>query len=108
MKALEIEGRNEMEELNVYTDSQSVLRAISSIQNENEIVQHIGRLIRDRKLKCKFHLVRAHTGIIENEKVDMKAKEATEKENIGYMVKMSKRQISKILKDEALRKWQSR
>lgn len=99
---------NRIQKIDVHCDSRSALEAIVGGKSTNELVIQIRKILEERKIVIKLHWIKAHSGIDKNDKVDKLAKLATERTDIEYEMKYTRKQISVMLKKEGLDKWQIR
>lgn len=95
-------------EMHIHTDSRSVLRALEGYRNENLIIENIRKELENGYTNFEFHWFKAHVGVPKNEKVDAIAKLATQDKVISENVKFTKKEIGKILRAEAMRRWEYR
>lgn len=102
-----LQKTREDEAIGIYTDSQSVLRALESPRSYSKIIVDIKKLLRHRKY-VKFYWVKAHIGTYGNELADVAAKEATRKNQIEQVLGIPKSWLNYNLKYDTLSKWQKR
>lgn len=92
--------------INVCTDSRSVLMSLNSLKTGSYLID----CIRDEYESCvaevKFVWVKAHIGVLGNERADSLAKDATARNTVDYYVKISKYGINKALYKKMLDNWQ--
>ncbi len=93
----------------LWTDSQSVLQSIFSLQPTSKLVEETIKLLVSAKLICQIELawVRGHSGVTGNEVVDGMAKEnAVAVQLSSPALARTEREIKKEIKRIAEHKWQ--
>ncbi|GBO35083.1 Putative protein in type-1 retrotransposable element R1DM [Araneus ventricosus] len=94
-------------QINIYTDSRSVLMAINSLKDDHPIIFQIKNLLR-KSDHVKLFWVKAHVGTYGNEFADSLAKRATERDDIDHVVPMPKSSIKYKMRESLIKDWQDR
>ncbi|GIY00343.1 uncharacterized protein CEXT_145251 [Caerostris extrusa] len=77
-KALQWAKQNDFSKISIKTDSMSSIQAIRKFFNKNHLVQKIRNIIQELRTKqISIEWIKAHTGIMGNERADFLAKDAT-------------------------------
>jgi ribonuclease HI len=93
--------------IQIFSDSQSSLKAICKFHQQNPQVQVIQKIIvsLQRNHQIKFYWIKAHTGIFGNEEADRQAKIATNKPSIDTFLPLTPTHIKNTLKQLKLKDW---
>lgn len=108
IKMIEYCESSGIDEVQVHSDSKSVLMAVSGMKWYGEIVDELKRKILERKVLVHLHWVRGHSGVAKNEDIDRCAKMAMCRGSVDVKVKYTKKQVVNLLKDEVNELWQNR
>lgn len=96
---------------NIISDSRSSLEAISDPCTENPVAAEIQQMLAElnvKNIEVKLHWIKAHVGILGNERADILAKEATLKKSApayeAFPLSFARRSI----REKTLEEWQRR
>ncbi|XP_023212991.1 uncharacterized protein LOC111615786 [Centruroides sculpturatus] len=89
----------------IHTDSRSAIQTLMQFRDISPMALEAKKLVRRYNLNMKFKWVKAHVGIIGNERADALAKEATEMNIISYD-KAPITYIKRQLRQETVTEWQ--
>lgn len=101
------EAANEQDTTHIFSDSRSVLMALETPLVDQQIIFEIKLLLQKNSNFC-FHWVKAHIGIIENEKADTLAKDGAQLNTIGVNLGIPKSKIKLLLRNQVQADWQNR
>ncbi|GIY46733.1 uncharacterized protein CEXT_169301 [Caerostris extrusa] len=98
---------NSLPNVNIISDSRSVLLAMENVNNIDTEIRNIKKWIQDYPGSIKLHWVKVHVGHSGNERADELAKAATLRTDVDHMVTFDTQVIKKLLKKKKiLVEWQ--
>ncbi|GBN35959.1 hypothetical protein AVEN_54231-1 [Araneus ventricosus] len=103
----EIRIRN-LECADIISDSRSALMALNSLRERRNFINELKRKVIAYQGIINFNWVRAHRGTVGNERADVLAKSACEKEIVDAFFDTTKAEIKYESKRQALSLWQER
>lgn len=104
-KAIKYANNNKLKELDILSDSQSVLKSIDNPNHPSPIINKIQKLIHNSKIDLNLKWIKGHSNNKGNDRADELAKEATTN-GTQLNLKTPKSYIVKILKENTKLKWQ--
>lgn len=107
LKVLEYCDKYGIEEMQIRSDANAVLMALSGFKSDKELIKEIRKKITG-VTRFQFHWVKSHVGLLKNEEVDKIDKLALQKELVNYKTKYTKKQIAKMLTSDTMEAWQER
>ncbi|GBM87486.1 hypothetical protein AVEN_211637-1 [Araneus ventricosus] len=103
----EIRTRN-LDCVDIISDSRSALMALNSLRERRNFINEIKRKVIAHQGTINFKWVRSHRGTVGNERADVLAKSACEKEIVDAFFGTTKAEIKYESKRQALSLWQER
>ncbi|GIY38720.1 RNase H domain-containing protein [Caerostris darwini] len=101
-RATEYAILNGLSNINIISDSRSVLLAMENVNNIDAEIRGTKNMIKEHPGKITLHWVKAHVGHIGNERADELAKAATLRTDADHMVAFDSRFAKKLIKKEIL------
>ncbi|GIY73193.1 hypothetical protein CDAR_568571 [Caerostris darwini] len=98
--------QNNFKNITTVSDSRPVLEALANLNNDNYYVHSLKNKIKQYK-NIIFEGIKAHKGYTGNERVDMYAKQATERNWIDIKIRYSNAQIKKLINQAIQDEWQA-
>ncbi|GBL95466.1 hypothetical protein AVEN_154850-1 [Araneus ventricosus] len=104
-KAIDYILDHELNDVKIVSDSRSAVMIVESLSNNREFIWQIKKRLKDRE-DIKLMWVRAHKGEMGNERADLLAKEASNRDMIDVQSTYSKVQIKNINNKKLTENWQ--
>lgn len=106
-----IKKRTNLKNVTVYSDSQSVLKALMNVDTVNELILKSLKLyweLQTEGRQIKFNWIKAHVGHTGNERADVLAKEAASSRQRIYFDMFPLTYAKRIIRNKFLKQWNDR